>query len=464
MELRRKIIPTGGSHRVTSLRLLANGVLITTGVGETAEHKHVLHAWLISAADLSCTMRWGSELTAASAPLVVHDANDGGFVATSDAAGIRVWDLATGVLVSDLRLPNVVLHAASAQRLWLSIRGADGGTTIVVLSTTGIPQNQIAGGEAGIQVTVERITPFLDERAAAVLRSPGRRSVHVVGRAFVPPREIPLRESPYNAMALLANGRLFIMLPSGPVVVDAENGAEIFTIEKRGLSEAHSCVVSPGGRLVATIHGGLPGERWVEDASVHIWDLSARAHLHHRILGAESWPDAAIFIDDRRLLLARGDQELCLWSLDVVAPPEQTFDDLIQELITLSKKYVVFDRLISSYAVAEDHDPSFSEADRDRLHAAYPARAAHARSLLAVFARLDQEHHDAWRSFLATSERRLRALDASKETDRHAAGHALYNWASWASGKAGDEGRFADGMMTLKKNAALIDQLLRAGG
>lgn len=140
-----------------------------------------------------------------------------------------------------------------------------------------------------------------------------------------------------------------------------------------------------------------------------------------------------------------------------------SFTAALETAITLTREYNNLNGQISSAAVAEDHDPRWTEADTIELDQLEDRRREVARSMRDQFELLAAAHPKAWQGYLLIGIERMRVLASREGKDLVYSNYEREKWEAWTAGTLPVEDRpeiFARGYSVLVRHQALIDQLI----
>jgi hypothetical protein len=142
-----------------------------------------------------------------------------------------------------------------------------------------------------------------------------------------------------------------------------------------------------------------------------------------------------------------------------------SFETSLDAARKLAGEYTNLDGTIKSMATAEDHDPSWSDADTAELNQHEMRRTALGRLLAAALAQLSRDHRDQWQQYLAASVERLETLFRNVER-KWVCEYERDRWRDWARGAlpVNDQPEiFARGVAVLSQHRDEIDRLVAGG-
>jgi hypothetical protein len=142
-----------------------------------------------------------------------------------------------------------------------------------------------------------------------------------------------------------------------------------------------------------------------------------------------------------------------------------SFETSLDTAHRLAGEYTALDASIKAMAVAEDHDPSWSEADTAELDQREARAAALVRLLAAALGQLARDHGNEWEQYLAASVDRLETLFRNVEK-KWVCEYERDRWRDWTRGALAVSDQpeiFARGVAVLNQYRDEIDRLVAGG-
>jgi hypothetical protein len=139
-----------------------------------------------------------------------------------------------------------------------------------------------------------------------------------------------------------------------------------------------------------------------------------------------------------------------------------SFVEELEQARELARRHRELDGTRGGLEFDEDHGGPLGPMQLKRLREVRAEQEELSAKLTAFFERAEASHPRAFRDYLTSQAHRLRALAASKDGDRFAAGDALYTWEKWAKRESAEDliGCFTKGEQVLHNNAKTIDKLM----